>query len=171
MILVMTAGMACYHGNGLSPDPGTEDVSGIQGRVTFTGVWPDSTKEVRVAAMKHYPDGITDPDSLMTFVFNAYMKEELVFSDTLQRFVRETEYRLALNPDIYAWVLVAWFPDIPDYLTGVKELGAFYRDPDDTETPSPVVVIPGVMTPDIDIVADLGYVERTVPFFKQKMTQ
>jgi len=61
---------------------------------------------------------------------------------------------------------VVWFPDIPLYLFGVKELGAFYRTSGPGGIPAPVHVIPGVMMEGINILADLNNAGRSVPFFK-----
>jgi len=165
IILFFITLLACYRGNGLSPNGSDTNISGIEGIITFTGEWPDSTLEVRVAALKKYPAGITDPDSLLLFVLNAYTRGELVFSDTIPRFIKTYDYTLNLQPGKYEWIVVVWFPDIDDYLLGVKELGAYYIDPEDTESPTPVNVMPGVITKGIDITADLENVYRDSPFF------
>jgi len=155
--------VSCYRGHGLSPlEPNSGAITGIQGRIVFSGHWPDSTKEVRVAVLSNYPIGMTHPDSLMAFV----LANLVAFSDTLPRFVAECNYRLSLPVGSYAWVLVAWFPDIPLYLFGAKELGAYYRMGGTQKIPSPVHVIPGVMMEGINISADLNNVKRPVPFFK-----
>jgi hypothetical protein len=159
---------SCYHGHGLSPTSVTGYDTGIQGTVTFTGTWPDSTREVRVAALTEYPEGMKDPDSLFQFVINAIFTGNLFYSDTIPRFVNSYDYEIFLNPQIYAWILVVWFPDIDNYLYGIKELGAYYADPNVTERPTPVQVIPGTMTPEIHIMADLTNVHRQTPFFKKK---
>lgn len=160
--------LTCYKGHGLSPlAPDSEGLIGIRGKIIYTGAWPDSTKEIRVAVLRNYPAGLTDRDSLMAFV----LTHLVVFSDTLPRFVRECDYRLSLPAGTYAWVLVAWFPDIAQYIFGVKELGAFYPKTGSQKIPSPVHVIPGVMMEGIDISADLNNVKRTVPFFKASPKQ
>ena len=100
---------ACYRGHGLSPTGSSALSSGISGRITFTGTWPDSTREVRVAVLRSYPQGMTQPDSLVAFVIMNLASA----SDTIPRNTRSYDYQLALEPGIYAWVLVAWFPDIP----------------------------------------------------------
>jgi hypothetical protein len=155
--------VSCYQGHGLSPlESDSGGTTGIKGKIVFAGTWPDSTKEVRVAVLKSYPSRMSNSDSLMAFV----LSNLVAFSDTLPRFVKECEYKLPLPAGSYAWVLVAWFPDIPLYLFGVKELGAFYRMTGPQKTPSPVHVIPGVMMEGINISADLNNVKRPVPFFK-----
>jgi hypothetical protein len=154
--------IACYKGHGLSPSREGSDISGIRGTITFTGEQPDSTREIRVAVLRAYPTGMTDPDSLIGFV----LSNLVAFSDTIPRFADTYDYQLALPPDVYAWVVVVWFPDIPTYLFGVKELGAYYREGSSGETPTPVSVIPGTVTPDIHILADFANIHRDVPFFK-----
>jgi len=153
----------CYKGHGLNPNPQDSNFTGIRGHITFIGTWPDSTKEVRVAVLSQYPRGITHPDSLMGFV----LQNLVAFSDTIPRFVQSYDYELPLEPGTYEWVLVAWFPDIPLYLLGVKELGAYYRNPG-SSIPMPVRVLPGVAVEGIDIVADFQNVFRQIPFFKTR---
>ncbi len=164
-ILAFLSAMACYKGHGLDPYDAEADISAIEGTVTFVGQWPDSTKEVRVAVMKEYPRGIQDEDSLLAFVISAYALGDLVFSDTIPKFIDSWNYHIEVKPDIYEWVLVAWFPDIPLYLTGVKELGAYYAD-SEASAPSPVQVIPGAATKSIDISADFKNVFNHRPFLK-----
>lgn len=168
LTIVVLAGLllACYKGNGLSPASSQDDSSGIQGHVTFSGVWPDSTLEVQVAVFKNYPQGISNTDSLLVFVINAYIGGELFLGDTIPKFSSEFDYFMPLDPDTYAWVLVIWYPDIQDYREGVKELGAYYSGPENTDLPSPVRVMPGVVTPNIDIKADFSNVYRELPFFR-----
>lgn len=155
---------ACHKGHGLDPEAGIEDRAGIRGRITFTGTWPDSTKEVRIAAVRSYPHGVTDPDSLLAFMLNAFGSGELFFSDTLARFTRSADYELELAPAEYEWILAAWFPDIPLYLAGVKELGAFRSDSAAARTP--VRVIPGSFTEGIDITADVNRAYGAEIFYK-----
>jgi hypothetical protein len=155
--------VSCVRGHGLSPlEPDSGSVTGIRGKIVFTGTWPDSTREVRVAVLKSYPAGMADRDSLLAFV----LTNLVAFGDTLPRFVDACEYKIALPPGSYGWVLVAWFPDIPQYIFGVKELGAFYRTIGPQKQPSPVHVIPGVMIDGVNITADLSKNKQTVPFFK-----
>ena len=156
--------LSCYKGHGLSPTVEESASAGIRGKITFVGAWPDSTKEVRVAVLKQYPQGMTDPDSILTFV----LQNLAAFGDTIPRNVEQYDYEVPIEPDLYAWVLVVWFPDIPLYLFGVKELGAYYRDPDQIELPTPVNVVPGIVTPGIDITADFANIDREIPFFKRK---
>jgi hypothetical protein len=155
--------ISCIKGHGLAPlAPDSGSATGIRGKIVFTGNWPDSTKEVRVAVLKSYPAGLTDRDSLMAFV----LTNLVAFGDTLPRFKDACNYQIALSPGTYGWVLVAWFPNTPQYIFGVKELGAFYRSTGSQTQPSPVHVLTGVMMDGIDMTADLSKVKRSVPFFK-----
>lgn len=163
-IMGMLLIISCYKGHGLSPSAEERDTSGIRGTVTFNGTWPDSTKEVRVAVLKKYPQGITDTDSLLAFV----VTNLVAYGDTIPIHTQQYEYELPLEPDIYAWILVIWFPDIPLYFFGVKELGAYYKNPLDVELPTPVSVVPGMVTEGIDIIADFANLDREAPFFKRR---
>ena len=157
---------ACYHGHGLEPVDDNEAGSGITGRVTFVGEWPDSTREVRVAALRHYPTGITDSLALLNFMMDAFLTGDMVFGDTLPRFVDQADYQLDLQPGDYAWVVAAWFPDIDGYLAGVKELGAYTGTTLETDPPQTVTVKSGRTTAAVDIRADFAHVKNNKPFFK-----
>ncbi|RKY81792.1 hypothetical protein DRQ07_03120 [candidate division KSB1 bacterium] len=152
----------CYNGHGLSPFVSEMNGTGIKGHITFTGKWPDSTKEVRVAVLDKYPEGISDPDSLMGFVLNNL----IALSDTIPRFVNEYDYFITAEEGFYEWVVVVWFPDIPLYLFGVRELGAYYSSTDDTK-PCPVYISKGSVISGIDITADFKNLENNAPFFKR----
>lgn len=155
-IIIIAAG--CYKGHGLDPEPPPE---GIQGRVEFIGAWPDSTKEVRVVVLKEYPFDIS-PDDIFNFVLNNIVK----YSDPIPQGLGYYNYSLKLPPGEYGWILVAWFPDITSYFTGVKELGAYYKNPEQ-EYPSSVKVHAGQTVTDIDIRADFSNVYNENPFFKK----
>jgi hypothetical protein len=149
--------LSCYRGHGLSPD-----APGIAGRITFIGSWPDSTQSVRVVALNKYPTGITNKDTLSLLFFNAYSKGELVFSNPIPMNVTSYDYRLECREGLWEWVVVVWFPN--DF-NGLKELGAYYADPMRKETPTPVKIISGLITTNIDIEADFSNIDRDVPFF------
>jgi hypothetical protein len=148
-------GPACYRGHGLDP---TLPPSGIRGHITFTGAWPDSTKEVRIAVLDAYPWEAAGLDTL-GFV----MQHLVVFSDPLPLSVQSYDYELKLKPGIYGWIVAAWFPDIPNYIMGVKELGAF--ESGTPGKPASVLVTAGLFTEHVDIVADFANVRRSSPFF------
>ncbi|MFH1940898.1 MAG: hypothetical protein ABIL68_02245 [bacterium] len=149
---------SCYQGHGLSPP---EETSGIEGRITFIGAWPDSTKEVRIAVLKNFPEGMTDPDSLLNFVITNLSS----LSDPLPMGIDHHDYQLLLDPGHYAWVLVVW---LPANLFGIKELGAYYLDPNNLTLPTPITVLAGVLLQGIDIVADFANVHNEKPFFKRE---
>jgi hypothetical protein len=148
-ILMITA---CYDGHGLAP-PGT--LTGIEGRITFVGSKPDSTKEVWIAVLKQYPTGITDKNELMLFVMQNLVNNKPVPQDGYW------DYQLELPPGDYGWVIVAWFADTETWLFSVKELGAYER----AGQPASITVRPSVMTSGVDIVADFANVKHETPFF------
>jgi hypothetical protein len=154
---------SCYQGHGLSPTA-PESGSGIKGRVYFKGTWPDSTNQVFVIVSKTYPKGITSRDSLLAFVFQNLQNGNILIGDTIPNFVSIYDYQVNLQPGKYEWVLVAW---IPDDLFGLKEVGAYYRNPGNQLLPSPIDVIPGVVIEGLNIEADFNNINRPIPFFKQ----
>ena len=163
MLLIVSG---CYQGHGLSPTGGdAASSSGLTGRIHFIGVCPDSTRQINIVISKTYPAGITNPDSLYNFVFSEIYAGHIVLGDTLPRNAAEIPYLFNIDPGYYEWVLVVWFPDIPDFYTGVKELGAYTTG--NGSRPEPVYIRPGEIVQNIDIVADFGNVNRDVPFFKQ----
>lgn len=164
ILIISALALSCYKGHGLSPTALGDNATGIRGTITFQGEWPDSTKEVRVAVLRQYPRGISDNDSLMAFVITNLVAN----SDTIPRGSETYDFAMQLEPDVYAWIIVAWFPDIPLYFLGVKELGAYYRDPDDMEIPTPVSVVNGIMTEGVDIIADFENIHNERPFFKRR---
>ena len=148
---------SCYEGHGLDPT----DRSGIRGTIHFEGQWPDSTKEVRLAVLKSYPEGLSDPGEIFIFVLNNLVK----FSDPIPLYVPEYKYEVELDPDLYGWILVAWFPETETYIMDVKELGAYYKSGVVEELPTPVLVPSGEMVDGIDIIADFANVYNETPFF------
>ena len=153
---------ACYQGHGLDPLTAAEETSGISGTITFSGEWPDSTKEVRVAAFTTYPTGIKDKDSLLVYTLNALATGQLFFGDTIPRNSAHYDYLLDLPRGRYEWVLVVWFPDTDNYIMGVKEIG-FYRQTA-TNTMQTVRVMPATISPGIDMTADFKHVHNNSPF-------
>jgi hypothetical protein len=149
---------SCYRGHGLSPPAET---SGIEGLITFIGAWPDSTKEVRIAVLKYYPQGMMDPDSLLQFAISNLS----ALSDPLPMGVDHHDYQFNLDSGHYAWILVVW---LPENLFGIKELGAYYQDPNDLTLPTPITVLSGEILQGIDIVADFANVHNEKPFFKRE---
>jgi hypothetical protein len=161
--LTVLSVFSCYHGHGLDPTA-PESGSGIQGRVVFKGGWPDSTNQVLLIVSKVYPKGITSKDSMLAFVLQNLTNGNIVIGDTIPNFTDNHEYRISLQPGRYDWLLVAWFPrDI----YGVKELGAYYRNPENQSLPSSIEVLPGVLIQGLNIVADFGNLNRPLPFFRR----
>lgn len=161
--LVLLSAMSCYKGHGLDPTS-PESGSGIQGRVIFKGGWPDSTNQVLVIVSKTYPRGMTSRDSMLAFVVQNLTNGNIMIGDTIPKFSDAYDYRVDLKPGRYEWVLVAWFPED---LLGVKELGAFYQNPEKQALPSSIEVLPGVVIQGLNIVADFANISRPIPFFKQ----
>ncbi|MCK5147797.1 hypothetical protein KAR48_13650 [bacterium] len=157
---------ACYDGHGL--EPGTDNLStpGITGIISFEGSWPDSTREVRVAALRHFPHGLSENTELINFMTTAFLTGDLVFSDTLALFRNQVEYSLDLAPGEYKWIVVAWFPELDDYLQGVKELGAYTNTSDETDEPQSITVRDGQRITGININANLIHINRDRPFFE-----
>ncbi|MFO7889886.1 MAG: hypothetical protein R6V04_06060 [bacterium] len=159
VLLIVFIAAGCYKGHGLEPEP---PAGKIQGQVEFIGQWPDSTREARVAVLKEYPFGISHADILR--LFNFVQDNYVTDSDTIPRGTRYYHYSLELPPGEYAWILVVWFPDIPNYFLGVKELGAYYEDMEQ-EYPSLVMINAGETVLGLDIRADFANVNNEDPFF------
>lgn len=158
LLLCLTGWFAgCYKGNGLKPQT---EVSGIQGTIQFTGEWPDSTRQVWVAVLKNYPEGVTDTAAIRMFVINNLVDYQAVPSN-----VDSCNYEFNLDPGNYDWVLVVWFPDIQAWILGAKQLGAYYANPDDTTRPTGITVESGVIQEGIDIHADMNRIKNDFPFF------
>jgi len=149
---------SCYHGHGLSPLP-----SGVQGHIVFQGVWPDSTSAVRVVALKSFPWGVTNRDSLLAFFQQAFLTGNLGYSDPLPLFSEECDYVLELNPGLWERISVVWFPD---NLMGLKEIGTYYENPANPGTPFSVVITSGRMQKGINIAADFIHVDSESPFLE-----
>jgi hypothetical protein len=158
--------LSCSQDHGLSPTA-AEPGSGLRGRITFTGVWPDSTRDVVLVVSKKYPSGVTDRDALLGFVLENFLNGNILLCDTIPKFSPTYDYHISLQPGTYEWVLVIWFPDIPEYLYGVKELGAYYQNPSLQTAPSAVEIIDGVTYDRINIAADFANVGRELPFFRR----
>lgn len=161
--LLILLSASCYKGHGLDPSA-PESGSGIHGRVIFKGDWPDSTNQVLVIVSRTYPRGMTNQDSMLSFVVQNLTSGNIVIGDTIPKFSEAYDYSVALQPGLYEWVLVAWFPED---LLGVKELGAFYRNPEKQTLPTSIEVLPGVVVQGLNIVADFANIKRPLPFFKR----
>jgi len=161
--LLFLSTVSCYKGHGLDPTA-PESGSGIRGKVIFKGGWPDTTNQVLVIVSKTYPKGITSRDSMLAFVVQNLTNGNIVIGDTIPNFTDTYDYRVSLQPGRYEWVLVAWFPKD---LLGVKELGAYYWNPEKQSLPTPIEVLPGVVIQGLNIIADFGNLNRPLPFFRR----
>ena len=136
----------CDHG--LEPVP--SGVTGIAGRVTFVGTWPDEVEEVAVAVYREIPRTLAD-------LF------DLAGADTeVEIGVRQYDFFVPVGEDgVYRWIVVAWrrkgrFWDFTSLL------GCYYAEGD--SLPAPVPVRLGEVTRGIDMVADFGVLSgETVP--------
>ena len=155
--LAMIVLISCHEGHGLSPDP-----PGIEGIITFQGGWPDSTSMVLVVAVKRFPWHLSDNDSLTTYFFNAFVSGDLAYSDPIPMGTDRYSYKLLLDPGVWERVSVVWFPDD---LLGLKEIGSYFKDPQD-ERPASIEVISGTIDNTIDINADFIHVHSDSPFLK-----
>lgn len=150
--------LSCYKGHGLSA---TEQQGTIRGRITYEGAWPDSTKEVRLVVLSAYPEDITDEAAIISFI----LQNLVIMSDPLPLSVDHYDYELSCPPGSHAWLVLAWFPKIDNYLYGVKELGAFYGSRSVQDGPQPVEVYANDITDHTDIHADLSEINNEFPFF------
>ena len=101
---------------------------------------------------------------MLAFVVQNLTNGNIVIGDTIPNFIDTYDYRVGLQPGRYEWVLVAWFPKD---LLGVKELGAYYRNPEKQSLPTPIEVLPGVVIQGLNIIADFGNLNRPLPFFRR----
>ena len=154
--------LSCYQGHGLDPYSAASDISGIRGEIRFASSPPDSTREVRIAVFRTFPAGITARDSLLAFTLTALSRGELFFSEPVSYDRGSVEYLLQLPAGTYEWVAAVWFPDIDDYLLGVKELGSYCGE--SGSRLKEVLVMPGTVTPTINIHADFKHVDNESPF-------
>ena len=90
------AALSCSD-HGLSP-AASEPVSGLSGRITFTGAWPDSTKDVVLVVSKKYPEGITDRDGLIAFGLQNFLSGGIQLCDTIPRNAALYDYHIRLQP-------------------------------------------------------------------------
>lgn len=133
-------GIGCDHGLDATP-PAT----GIAGRLTFVGAWPDEVGEVAVAVYQEVPRELSD-------FFN------LIGADTEVRLGEQSyDFFVSLEADgVYRWVVVAWRKK-DSFWDFSSLLGCYYVAGD--TLPTPVAVRRGEITRDIDITVDFGILE------------
>ncbi len=82
----------CDIDHGLKVEDPTENVQhGIQGRIVFSGGWPENVAEARLGALKSFPTG-SEEESLESIV---------TFSDPIQFGTDTLDYGLTLEPGTY----------------------------------------------------------------------
>ncbi|MBT4496956.1 MAG: hypothetical protein HOC74_04505 [Gemmatimonadetes bacterium] len=133
--------VGCDHGLEATP-PGP---TGISGRVTFIGIWPDEVEQVAVAVYREVPQQLED--------FFA-----LTGADTEVELGAENyDYFVPIEADgVYQWVVVAWRRK-DSFWDFSSLLGCHYLPGE--ELPGQVAVRRGQVTRDIDIVVDLGILQ------------
>ena len=131
---------ACDHG--LEAEP--EGQSGIAGRLSFTGAWPDEIGQVAVAVYQDYPRELTD-----FFALSGW--------DTgVELGVASYDFFVPIERDgVYRWVVVAWRRQ-DSFWDFTSLLGCYHVSGD--SLPAPVVVRAGEITGGINMAVDLGVV-------------
>ena len=130
--------IGCDHGLDAAPSGPT----GIAGRLTFVGAWPDEVEEVAVAVYQEVPQ--TLPDFF-----------DLTGADTEVRLGEQSyDFFVSVEADgVYRWVVVAW-REKESFWDFSSLLGCYYVAGD--TLPTPVVVRRGEVTRNIDITVDFG---------------
>jgi len=136
----------CDHG--LEPVP--PGPTGIAGRVTFVGAWPEEVGEVAVAVYQEVPQSLED-----FFKLTGADTEVLLGTEAYDYFVPvETD-------GIYRWVIVVWRRE-ESFWDFSSLLGCYYAPGD--SLPASVAVRRGEITRGIDIAVDFGILKgETVP--------
>lgn len=139
--LIVTSLLLVACGKGIGPAPkNVPELGVIRGTVKFSGAWPDSTAEVRVAVYEEYPPK------------NFY--DIKAFSDPLPVGVDSTTYRVLVPPGTYGWIVVAWRGE--GRFWGPESFLGMYLDPEDPSHPGKVTVGPGEEVGGIDMLADFS---------------
>lgn len=138
--------VGCDHGlEAVPPGP-----TGISGRITFVGEWPEEVGQVAVAVYQQVPQRLED-----FFALAGFDAEVELGAQTYDYFVPiETD-------GVYQWVVVAWRRK--DSFWDFTSLLGCYSLPGDL-LPRPVAVRRGEITRHIDIRVDFGVLRgETVP--------
>ena len=136
--------LAC--GKGIGPIP--KDIGIIQGTLRFTGTWPDSTAEVRVAVYENYPP-------------SNFVLELKGFSDPLPIGVDSTEYEVRITPGTYRWIIAVRLKVGGEW--GPESFLGMYMDPADPSIPGAVTVGPGEEVRGVDFYADFSKMGQLPP--------
>ena len=147
----LCAGLGCWTSacdHGLEAEP--EGLTGIAGRVTFVGSWPEEVGQVAVAVYEDLPRTLTD-------LFNLRGTDTEVELNS-----RTYDYFVPIERDgLYQWVVVAWRKE--DSFWDFTALLGCYHASGDT-LPGPVSVRRGEITQGVDITVDFGVLQgETVP--------
>jgi hypothetical protein len=136
LLLVAWCLSGCDHG--LEAEPGRE--TGIAGRLSFAGEWPEEVGQVAVAVYRQVPSALAD-------FFNLRGADTGVVLGA-----RSYDYFVPLEEEgTYEWVIVAWRKR--DSFWDFRSLLGCYHAPGDS-LPTPVVVRQGQVVRGIDIEVD-----------------
>ncbi len=116
----------------------------ISGRVTFSGVWPQNTEIVAVAAFHREPRTVLDlldPENISGF-------------GLVPKGVTAYDYRIAVSPGTYKYVAVFWVEKIQQGEFPRFDVIGFYESTASPGVPGEVSVEFGKVATGIDIVAD-----------------
>ena len=128
----------CDHGL----DAGSQEGTGLAGRITFIGEWPSEVAEVAVAVYENHPQSLADFLGL-----SGWDSGVEIGSPTY-------DYYVSLeNEGVYRWVIVAWHS--PEGIWDFTSLLGCYHVGSDS-LPSPVPVILGQVADGIDITVDFA---------------
>ncbi len=133
-VLIILLLMGCQSDHGLEPTR-----SGISGKISYVGDWPENTAEVRIVAATSFP-----PNSV----------EDLIIGDMMPIGGDSTEYNFWVNPGDYYLGLV-WRGR--DSAWGIQSIFAIYFEPGETFMPG-VITVPDKQTvvAKKDMVADFS---------------
>ena len=146
LILLLLIFISCSMGEGLKPPSHVvEEPTGISGKVTFIGDWPENPLSymVAVGVLTKYP-----PDDIMDI--SAY-------TDPITPQTTEFEFFLELSPGSYAGVVAA-LVYYADLLNPV--LLGFYKTGENDTVPSTITVVEGTTSKNIDITVDFSLIGK-----------
>jgi len=135
-----------YCNHGLSPIPRPAGISGI---ITYQN-WPppDSIKILKLVVFRNFPPGniIEEVQSKRAIYYPT------VLTESLPQFVDSTEYRLALEPGVYEYIVIAQqYGEIIE--TDWRVVGQYDTTAADT-LPSAITVLADSILKDININVD-----------------
>jgi len=134
--------------------------TGISGTITFLGDWPGSTKEIRLIISKYFYGNISDPDSQVSSVIEGFLNGEIIFGEQADLFCDTYDYHIELEPDLYEWISVFWFPDEPNYILLMKEIGRYSTTQGEENLPAAIDLRNGGYLTGININADFNHINN-----------